>query len=434
MDYTLNPEQLTALSKRFPTIEFVSTGFAGHDHPVAHTSYQLVWQQVLNKLPANCKAADICGNPSHAERFNRPTSKAAPHIDVFCKVMCAKDAVRAKTRWGPKTGRNGTRWEEMSLYDMYRNEENINRFKGYDVFLMNHVIYYYTMGEIVKLLKMNPESVLYATLHKLPGMSGFVNCGEQEYVKDSMTGAVKMWNVETGESYKHPDPAIWFRNFEYADENGAIAWTINKGCDDSFILTITSCAPNLVSEDCWLDGRIVLTNTLGETATLAPAFPDVHTTPPPAYKQSEVLIDLGSSLGMNLPPKRIVITHPKLFETLCAYMINRRRDSRTLKDLTAKAQREAGNNALIGNNTRIAISSQALTEHIAAAFVGNVGLEDDLLSHVIPGARKLVGISNASIMKRGLYVALQLHSAFQSKDPAHKVLTFLDDVIQPGLL
>jgi hypothetical protein len=436
MDYTVSAAQLTSLRERFPTIEFVSTGFACHDHPVAHTSYQLVWQQVLNKLPNGALAADIGGNPSHAERFNRPRSLAAAHIDVFCKIMCPKDAVRAKTRWGPAVSAKGvTRWQEMSLYDMYRNDDNIRRFATYSHFLMNHVIYYYSMGEICKLLNMNSQSVCFATIHKLPGEQGYLNCGEQRYEKDMLTGAVNMWNIETGEGYEHPDPAVWFKTFQYADENGAIAWTVNKGCEDAYILTITSCPPGLVHQKDWLNGRIVMRDDDGQMAEAITTNEETANPPPPAYSYKEVVVDFGPAFKELYPKPRVVkITNVKLYDTLCAWMINRKRNSRTLVDLTAKAHREVGNNHLIGSNQRVEITPAKLTEHIAAAFVANAGFEEDLLRAALPGVMGKAAGGKQRVIKNALYLATACKGIISSKDPAYKVLQYLDEVFEPGLL
>jgi len=434
IDYSLSKAQLDVLESRFPTVEFVSVGFGCHDHPIAHTSYALVSQGLLQKLPAGAKAADICGNPGQAERFNRRSSVAAPVIDVFCSVLSPKDAVRAKTRWGPEVVNGVRRWENVTLYDMYRNPDNVARFGNYSHFLMNHVLYYYTFSDITKLLHMNKESVLMATLHKLPGESGFVNGNEQQYTKDLVTGEVKMWNVETGEYYKHPDPAPWFSKFDYADEHGAIAWTVNKACEDTYVLTITSCPPNLVPQEHWAGGEIVLTNDSGEKAYLAPitAQPD---TPPPAYVREEVVINVASIPGYTRKPVTVTITHPDLYKKLCDFMINRKRNSKTLVDLTAKAHREVGNNALIGGSgVKLKITTKALTEHIAAAFVGQVGLEEDLLEAVLPGAGKSLANGKARMIYQTVSLVACCRDLVKAKDPAHAVLQCLDDVFKPGLL
>jgi hypothetical protein len=314
---------------------------------------------------------------------------------------------------------------------MYRNDENIRRFSKYSHFLMNHVIYYYTVEQINKLLNMKPGSVLYATLHKLPGREGMINDGEQQYEKDPITGKVKMWNVETGEFYSHADPAFWFSQFEYADEDGAIAWTINKGCDDTYVLTATACQRDLVDQANWRNGVIVSVSQDGELVRLEPAVAP-PATPPPAYEVEEVVVD-GSKLIPGVTGRnsmRVKITHPKLYDSLTKFMINRTRNARTLIDLTAKAHREAGNNMLIGGTgDRLKISPRALSEHIAAAFVGNSSLEADLYRSVLPNYANALAGGQGGNVKEGIRFLVGALTVIRNKDPGMSVLRLLDDLL-----
>jgi hypothetical protein len=330
-----------------------------------------------------------------------------------------------------------TRWEEVTLYDMYRNSENQQRFSRYNCFLMNHVLYYYTAGEVTRLLNMNKDSVLIATIHKLPGQSGKINCGEQQYEKDRVTGMVRQWNVETGEDYTHPDPAPWFKNFAYADEHGAIAWTINKGCDDTYRVTITSTDPVLVPEHCWLDGRIVIRNE-EEVVYVEPVSIE---DPPPAYPVEVVTIKTRDILPNSFVEKSIDIqvTHPELLAKLKHYMINKQRNHRSLSELTAKAHREVGNNTLIGGNRKISISPEALTQHVLLAWTAGAQAESDLFSAVISGApvgsvnRNMTGktltIGPGNAAKQFFKYALTVSNIARSKDPVHQVLAQIDELL-----
>lgn len=440
LDYGLNDQQFKALSNRFPGVAFVQTGIDCHDHPIAHTSYRIVWENIMRKLRPGSLCADVSGNPQHNELFNKRQEKRANKItiDTFCKVLSTKDSVRAKTRWGPQKVGDVTRWEEMTLYDMYRNEENQARFAKYDVFLFNHVLYYYKMAEITKLLALNPSSVAIATVHKLPGREGTLNCGEQSYVKDLQSGVVTQTNVDTGEEYRHPDPAPWFSNFAYADEGGAIAWTINKGCDDTYVITITSTDCALVPQDCWLDRRIVRKHGLESCEVTPPVVAD----PPPAYKLEQVTIKANDLVPgyMTGHDKTILITHPELYEVLKAFMINKPRSARTLADLTAKAHREVGNNVLASSKQKIVVSSESLTEHVFAAWVSGVALEASLFAHV---HRHVSGVSsvNANLSGRGLSLgpsnalkqavraALGVNAIVRSREPVEAVLRHVDDLL-----
>jgi hypothetical protein len=441
LDYGLSEKQFKELSARFPGIAFVQTGMDCHDHPIAHTSYRIVWENVTRKLHPGWRVADVAGNPAFNERFNKAQAKRDKpiHIDTFCKVLSPKDSIRMKTRWGPPVVDGKVRWEEMTLYDMYRNEENQARFAQYDAFLMNHSLYYYTKSEVNRLMNLNPNSVLFATVHKLEGQNGFINCGEQRYEKDFVTGKVTQVNVETGEEYRHNDPAPWFEKFCYADEFGAIAWTINKGCDDTYVITLTSTSPQLVPEDCWHNGRIVFNN--GEETVEVIAGP-AATDPPPAYSVEEVKLTTRDLLPQSTVNKEITvrITHPELYESLKSFMINKPRNARTLQDLTAKAHREVGNNTLLGNNKRVKIATKGLTEHIFAAWMHGVGLEAEMFqavtaTHSYAGvvnrnlAGKTTNLTQANAAKSFVKYALQVSTIVKSKDPAHAVLTQIDELL-----
>jgi len=305
---------------------------------------------------------------------------------------------------------------------------------------MNHVLYYYTMSEINKLLHINPNSVLLAVVHKLPGQSGTINCGEQTYTKDFVTGKVTQVNVETGERYFHNDPAPWFSQFSYADEHGAIAWTVNKGCDDTFILTITATEPRLVPESDWLDGRVIYRSVDTRESIVVTAREYVDA--PPAYpvevielKTSDLLPGYHIEKTMEVP-----ITHPELFKTLQHYMINKPRNMKTLSDLTAKAHREAGNNPLVGKNGKVDIDPEHLKKMIAVAWGKGASLEDDLIRFVSSSesggiarlnstlSGKSLAVNSSNIVKQVARFALLLEGVRQAKQPHVEVLQQIEDL------
>jgi len=321
---------------------------------------------------------------------------------------------------------------------MYRNDANRQRFAQYDALLMNHGLYYYTKAEINRLMNLNKNAVMYCSIHKLEGQNGEINCGEQSFVKDLVTGEVVQTNVETGEKYKHPDPMPWFRHFAYADSNGAIAWTINKGCDDTFVITITSTEPSLVEADDWAGGNIIHRNGV-ETIVVNGCDP---ADPPPAYAVEEVILKTHDLLpdSANQKEVSIKITHPELFESLKAFMINKPRTHRTLQDLTAKAHREVGNNTLAGNNRRVKITSKALTQHVFAAWMSGTGMEAEMFRAAVTGCtssaevnRNLTGktlsLGKGNAAKQLARYTLAISSVVRSKDPAHMVLAQIDELL-----
>lgn len=442
LDYGLNDEQYKQLSKRFPGIAFVQVGTDCHDHPIAHTSYKVVWSNVLKKIPAGSLVADVAGNPSVNESFNKAQmTRANPsRIDTFCQVLSTKDSIRRKVRWGPMLAGGLNRWEEMTLYDMYRNETNRDRFSQYDYFLMNHVLYYYTFAEITKLLTINPDSVLYATVHKLDGQSGAINCGEQTFNKDFVTGKVLQTNVETGETYSHNDPAPWFKKFAYADASGAIAWTVNKGCDDTYVLTITSTDPKLVPEDCWLDGNVYCRDMDTNQLHVIPGPELVE--PPPAYAVEEVVLKTSDFLPGYHEEKevRIRISHPELYKKLKHFMTFKPRNEQTLKDLTSKAHREAGNNTLVGSNGKLDVDPDDLKRMVACAWRHGAALEDDMIRFVSQDSGGSIRSLNNSLSGKPMFVnstnvvkqvakfALLLEGVRNAKAPHIQALQVIEDL------
>lgn len=219
-----------------------------------------------------------------------------------------------------------------------------------------------------------------------------------------------------------------------------MAWTINKGCDDTYIITATSTDPRLVHEDDWLGRRVVFNNG-EETITVdAPVSDAAH--PPPAYSVEVVSFKTHDLLpGYDRQKEvQVEITHPELYETLKAYMINKPRNARTLQDLTAKGHREAGNNTLIGNNNRIKISAANLTKHIFAAWMVGVGVEAEMFSAVVGAGhasstvnRNLAGkslmLTPGNAAKQFAGYALKASAIVRSTQPVHAVLAQIDELL-----
>jgi len=143
---------------------------------------------------------------------------------------------------------------------------------------------------------------------------------------------------------------------------------------------------------------------------------------------------------MQIKTKTIRITHPKLYATLRHYMINKPRNNRTLQDLTAKAQREVGNNAIYGVGGKVSIDPATLTEHIAVAFSIGAQLEDEMFtmtmgqaSHVSAVNRNLAGKSlvftKDTMCKQVIRFALLAKTVTGTTDTTRAVLEHLDELL-----
>jgi len=225
--------------------------------------------------------------------------------------------------------------------------------------------------------------------------------------------------------------------------NGAFAWTVSKGCDDTYIITATATDPRLVEEGCWKDGRVVHPDptskkgyTCSEPTTL------VVGDPPPAYGVEEVELTTRNLLpgACEIKRMKIPITHPELYAKLCHFMVNKPRNNKTLQDLTAKAQREAGINNLYGGSVRADISPAVLTKLISAAFSAGAELEDEMFTMTMGNAahigsvnRNLTGKSlvftKDTAVKQGIRFALLAKSITGSSDTTRAVLEQLDELL-----
>jgi len=222
---------------------------------------------------------------------------------------------------------------------------------------------------------------------------GFLHFGEQaweRYVDVQGQVRIVQTNVLTGEKYDHPDTEPFFQNMVYADENGAMTWTIGLGAPEHWVLTFTSCPTDIVPVPMWKDGVRVVRDAEGEIHRTEPLEDRPGYEAPPTYNDAVVAISPAQVLGgvtVQVPgwEKRALITisHPALYKTLCMWMINKPRTAGTLNNLTAKAQREAGMSKLVGGTgNKLDISTSAMTEHIMAAFLSGVEHEGALLAGI----------------------------------------------------
>jgi hypothetical protein len=261
--FSLSPEDKNVLNSKFPDWIFITTSSGSHDHPVAHVSSQVANHNLVTGLP-NGKYLDIYGDPAANSRHNQLANKRT--IDTQVSLMTAKDHLRCAFKWG-----DHARWN-VGLRDIGVNVANHpangKRMKSYDGLLMLQCIYYPDLREVVGVLNAcKPKGrKLWATLHKFEGSKGTINNGEQQWERynDGRTERIRQTNVLTGESYDHAPPDMWFKQSTWCpytpdqlmqmvekdpmvlDRHDSLAWTINKACDDTFVLQITT-VPNQVA-------------------------------------------------------------------------------------------------------------------------------------------------------------------------------------------
>jgi len=137
---------------------------------------------------------------------------------------------------------------------------------------------------------------------------------------------------------------------------------------------------------------------------------------------------------------RVPITHPKLYESLEMFMINKPRNMSTLRDLTAKAHREVGNNTLRGSKQKIDISSGDLSRHIACAWGKGAELDADMIKFVentsgnkikqlnAALAGKSMTISANNVVKQVARFVLLADGVRTAKTPHVEALQLLEDL------
>jgi hypothetical protein len=248
--FALSQAETKTMHERYPQWIFVSVGSDNHDHPVAHACTQINTFLTLEGLKAG-RYLDLHGNPTSNERFNGLRGqKKRVTIDTVVQLATAKDYIRKATKWGPAVSDKGvTRYIESDIRDLP--SKHAAQMALYDGLLSFHTLYYYReMGQLAKLLNSTKGKILTAIIHKFDGTKGNLNKGEQEWVKEVKSGipTITQTNVHTGETYEHPSPDIWFNSKAWApmfieDEDldaPALAWTMNRQCDDSYIVTIVA--------------------------------------------------------------------------------------------------------------------------------------------------------------------------------------------------
>jgi hypothetical protein len=262
LDYRLTEDELKQLHKRFPDWIMVTGRSNGHDHPIAHTSTRIVAKTLVDNLRQGTETAprqvlDLFGNPGSNEQHNRRNKNVRITTNVF--PYTAKDHVRRATKWGPTFAPDGTRrYYECDLREI--ESDDADRRDGalalneYDEVIAVHSMYHFTPNDMCRTVNMMKDgAMLTVVMHKYDPAShdGTINCGEQTWERYEQSGMkrIRQDNVDTHEHYAHLDNGWVFESniWRHAEDeqsdgraaNGSrcMAWTINKLCDDTYVVT-----------------------------------------------------------------------------------------------------------------------------------------------------------------------------------------------------
>jgi len=364
ISYCFYPDQYKMFRKLFPRVTPDSgLSYTHHDHPVAHTATLVGIRAMQNMLRPGEIALDIHGNPNGNEAFNRfqasrirkrPNLPKPPRIDTMVEMRSSQDAVRMVTKWGEPFSQDGSpRYIRGKMDDIS---------KRYDTYLSVHTLYYYGMYGVCKLLSKNPGSRMLALVNYSKEQMGTLY-NELQFSKNQ---GVTTQTSPNGEKYVHNDIDHWFQVSSFAmpceSDLLGISWTSTNIGGPLYLLTITSCDPELVRYSPY---------KLCEAPTL------------------KVMSDKSflSIIKLKGTEVRLRISNTELAAELRHFMTFRDRNNpQTFLDLCVKARRSTGKD-LIEGSRQFSVNDGELQDHIIYAYLVDVPGEVE----VMDGVRLLKG-------------------------------------------
>lgn len=217
-----------------------------HDHAVAHTRTALCSRSLFSEsLPQlattgpRLRVLDLNGSPGANEH-----NELLYHMSITtaCKVLCPEDELRRVTKWGAQLKPDGTpRWHDLWDREIGVEGSSISpeAFKEFDAITAVHVLYYYSQGELLKLLSRgNDDLVLYGLVHKFAGNTGTLNNKEQTWVKTKDKGVeyITQTNTGTNRSYKHQSNDWMFSNNSWQLGDKGLTWDLHMVCPDTYAI------------------------------------------------------------------------------------------------------------------------------------------------------------------------------------------------------
>lgn len=255
ISFRLTAGELKVLHARFPNWHFVIEGTSGHDHPISHATTQVVAWELMHSLRPGKSYLDLHGNPTANERL----APEGVTVDTYVSLASAKDYLRMKTKWGPEMKGNRRRYTKGGIIsNRWHNTPDSAIAENRDGFLSIHTGYYYKPEEVLSVLKKSPDATFTMIMHKFDGKDGSFNEGELVWSKETKgnddTAVVTQVNARTGETYRHPDNAFWFKNTSWTnvtpsdahlpgpakEEMRALSWTLGQCCEGVYKVTVVA--------------------------------------------------------------------------------------------------------------------------------------------------------------------------------------------------
>jgi hypothetical protein len=405
LNYALNSEQFSLLSRDFPEYHFI-TGEEAHDHAVAHTRTLIGSQQLMSKLPREGRVLDLHGNPAHD--LATSTRKVGLRVDTLVERATAHDFIRAATKWGAWEGR--TEWDaegqttcETSIEELIAGDTALGQnLAEYGTFMSIHTLYYYTKQQIAELLSRKKGSSLVALVSRHDGIKGTLNNGEQSYEERDELVQI---NVETGFNYSHP-PVSWLfgGNDMWTQTDGpGFAWDLKKVCESLWIVTM-----------------------VGIPAHATPKSSKALPMPKIDEATKSVVLDGVCTIQVGNESLKLEVSAPTSFEALRLHASGKERTAETFKVHLAATKRTLKKN---GEETAQA-SSVALASFLVdapkdlAVMAAGLGDSEPLrrqLNNFVKG-QNVLGMKNAldKLLAIGIFVA-----ATRNKEKGTQIATGL---------
>lgn len=203
-------------ARDWPGITFISNPNGGnHTHPRLAMDRRLCEDAVVARIPGHLSIVDIGGNAS------RHKSARRANVWSCCPLLDSTDAVRASNH----ASAGATRYCQHRFQDCGCITP--------DVYISIHSLYYLTPEDVLLALARASTGTMYAAVHFFDEAIGTFYDGEGMY-RLYADGTVHMSTTGNLLTYKH-SALNWLRSGHFANESGAMSWTILSSTSASHI-------------------------------------------------------------------------------------------------------------------------------------------------------------------------------------------------------
>jgi len=387
LPYSLTKDVIDKLSKDYPSLFFVSSDHFNHSHPISHGRASVSWREMTRRLPMGARALDVCGNPAEAEKFNavQQRSKNPKNIRTLVCPQVPADFKREMEKWGPRLAPvppgpvvvGEGRYDYGRLQDM--SDEYLQQF---DHFIFHHTAYYFTPGDILRIVQAVPNAMIHINMVRHKADSGLINHGEIAYkVKGKGRygpggwGVVEQRNVLDGAKYYHPNvSAFWLGEerewYPAPDSPIGLTWEAWPSCEDNWMIEVVL-----------VDKRRIPVGTIDWAEVFQQAELDdcIETRNSPKMPQSKLMTTVPTPDGEFL---QLQIVNEKLVEELRRIAMGKKRAGSAGRELLEMMFQQARlfvqPGSLFPGREPMYCPPEYLADHVLCAWVTDVPRERDI--------------------------------------------------------